>query len=453
MYPPTAPILPRKSAAEGDDFMSSEYLPYVITELFCIIFTATIFLRLQTEIGDARELSSLKKMITAYLVMLAMDILWTVVENGPLRSFHMLNAAVNGISVSAVALGCYFWYQFMESRLLPGAVSGRTAQRLVRAPVIAICILDLCSILTGWIFYISADGLYSEGKLFWLQGVVTFAYLLIPTAQSLYFAIKTSKPQKRREYLTYIVYICVCFVAVATEDYVPTVPLFSLSIFSVIQVLFLTLYLDHEYALSKRERELTQSHVAVMLSQLQPHFLFNALMAIQDLCHGKAPEAEQAVIDFAEYLRGNINSLRYSEPIPFPQELAHTRNYLALESLCFVGKIRVEYDIRAEDFSIPVLTLQPIVENAVRYGVTQRVEGGCVRISTAEEANAYVLTVSDDGVGFDVNHPKPDERSHIGLKSVRSRLAELCGGSLDVASRPGEGTTVVITIPKRRENT
>ena len=432
--------------------MDCAYLPYLVTELFCIIFTATIFSRLQSEVGDKQELTSLKRMVAAYLIMLAADMLWTFVENGPLRMWHMLNAVSNGISTAAVALGCYFWFQFMEHRLGLGTDRGETSRRLIRIPLVVICILDLGSALTGWVFYISPEGLYTEGKLFWLQGVVTFAYLLVPTVQSVYCAFKTSHPQKRREYLTYVLYICICFAAVAVGDYVPTVPLFALSIFAVIQVLFLTLYLDHEYELSKKERELAEFHMAVMLSQLQPHFLFNALMAIQDLCHGRAPEAEQAVVEFAEYLRGNINSLRYSEPIPFAQELEHTKNYLRLESRRFINKIHVEYDIRTESFSIPVLTLQPIVENAVRYGITQRVEGGSIRISAAEAESAYVVTVCDDGVGFDVHNPKPDGRSHIGIKSVRGRLAEMCGGSLEVVSKPGEGTTVVITIPKKGES-
>lgn len=428
--------------------MNIDYLPYIVTEAFCILFAAVMFFHLRTEVGDARELASLKGMITAYFVMVATDMLWTFVENGTLRGMHTLNAVINGFSLSAVALGCYFWYQFVEYRLNPAAEPKKSGERLVRIPLFVICALDLSSVFTGWVFYISPSGAYSEGRLFWLQGIVTFAYLVVPSAQAAYRAVRTPFPKKRREYLTYDIYICVCFAVVAVEDYVPTIPLFSLSIFAVIQILFLTLYLDKEYVLAKKDRERTEANTAVMLSQLQPHFLFNALMAIQDMCHDKAPDAEAAVVEFAEYLRGNLDSLRRMEPIPFQQELSHTQNYLALESKRFAGKIHIEYDLRTERFSIPALTLQPIVENAVRYGVTQRVGGGTVRISSEERPGAYLVTVEDDGVGFDPENVKHDGRSHIGLNSVRSRLRDMCGGSLEVSSRPGKGTKVIICIPK-----
>lgn len=431
--------------------MNSAYLPYLITEAFCIAYTATISFHLKSEVGSERELASLRNMVTAYIVTVAADIVCVLQEHIFVSGPRVLTAVFNGISLAAVAVGCYLWYQFVELRLKPGAVRRMKAERLIRIPLYFVCALDLLSSFTGWVFYISADGMYMLGKLFWVQGVITFAYLLIPTVHAVYCAFTTPVPQKRGEYLNYVVYICVCFAVVWVEDSIPTVPIFELSIFGVIQILFLTLYLDREHDLAEKQRQQTEANAAVMLSQLQPHFLFNALMAIQDMCHDKAPEAEEAVVEFAEYLRGNLDSLRRLEPIPFRQELNHTENYLALENKRFGGKIRVEYDIRAEEFSMPALTLQSLVENAVRYGVTQRVEGGSVRITSEEKDGAYRVTVQDDGVGFDPANVKPDGRNHIGIHSVRSRLMDMCGGSLSVESVPGEGTTAVISIPERAD--
>jgi len=430
--------------------MDSAYLPYIVTEAFCIIYAAVMLSRLQSEVGEGRELMSLKKMIAAYMVMLATDIACIIPEfiipSGP----HIITAVFSGISVSAVAFGCYRWYQFVEIRINPAAGQNRKTERLIRIPLFAVCALDLISSFTGWVFYIDDGGRYSLGELFWIQGVVTFAYLLVPTVQAAYAAVRTREAKKRREYATYVVYICICSAVVAVEDFIPTVPVFALGVFAAIQILFLTLYLDKEYALAKQERELTEAQVGVVLSQLQPHFLFNALMAIQDLCHGRAPEAEQTVVEFAEYLRGNIDSLRCRGTIPFSRELKHTKNYLSLENRRFAGKIRVEYDIRAENFGVPALTLQPIVEHAVRYGVTQRVEGGSIRICSEETDDAYRVRVEDDGVGFDPENAKPEESGNSGIGNVRARLREMCGGSLRVASKPGEGTAVEIAIPKDR---
>lgn len=430
--------------------MSSAYLPYMVTEMYCILFAGIIFFRLKSEIGNERELESLKWMIAAYVVMLATDLLWVFVENGPLRKLHALNGIANGISITAVAVGCYFWFQFLEFRLNPQKTPEQKTKWLIRIPLIVICALDLSSAFTGWIFYINADGRYTEGRFFWIQSAVTFTYLLVPTAQAVYMAVRTKYSKRRREYLTYVAFICVCFAVVAVQDKVETVPLFALSVFAVVLILFLTLYIDKEYALIRRERELTESRTAVMLSQIQPYFLYSTLAVIQTMCQDKAPEAAKTVVEFSDYLRGNMDSLRRKEPILFEREFQHTKNYLALEEKRFGDKLRVEYDIRADGFSLPALTLQPIVENAVQHGVSQREQGGTIRISTDETERGFTVTVADDGIGFDASQTKNDGRAHIGIANVRERLKTMCGGTLDIQSEPGVGTTTVITIPKER---
>ena len=189
-----------------------------------------------------------------------------------------------------------------------------------------------------------------------------------------------------------------------------------------------------------------------MRSQIQPHFLYNTLSAIQNLCHGKAPEAEEALVSFSKYLRGNLDSLSQSEPIPFERELSHTREYLALEQKRFGERLMVEYDVRATEFNIPALSLQPMAENAVQHGVMERAEGGTVRISSEDTGDAFIVRVADDGVGFDVNVVRADGRSHVGIANVRSRLEQTCGGSLNIRSVQGQGTEAVIRIPKERRD-
>ena len=200
------------------------------------------------------------------------------------------------------------------------------------------------------------------------------------------------------------------------------------------------------------ESELLQSQISIMLSQIRPHFLYNALVAIQELCLIDPQTASEAVAEFSIYLRGNLDSLSIKTPIPFEKELLHVKTYLSLEKKRFDDRLNIVYDIGASDFSIPVLTLQPIVENAVRHGVTKRDEGGSVTISTNETETDAVITVTDDGVGFDSSRvPKLDGRAHVGIENVRSRLVSMCGGTLLIQSEPGVGTVAVITIPKETE--
>ena len=428
--------------------MDNPYLPYIVTELFCIAFSFDIFFRLSRRLDKEHGQADLEKMILSYILMLATDIFWACVQGRLLRPTRGLNAAVNALSLLSTAMGCFYWFTFVENRLHPAGTDWRGEKHVFSVPIIALCMLDLISAGTGWVFYIDPAGRYEEGRLFWAQGLITYLYLLVPTFHSLYCAAHTAARTKRREYLSYAGYIVVPSVLEFLTDAVETVPLFALSIFLVIQMLFLTLYLDQEYRLTRKERELTESRMAVMLSQIQPHFLYNTLTVIQDMCQDKAPEAAQTTVEFAEFLRGNLDSLSRKEPVPFEQELRHTQTYLALEQKRFGARLHVEYDIGADGFLLPALTLQPIAENAVQHGVSEREEGGTVRIVTAETKTAYTVTVLDDGVGFDTSAAPSDGRSHIGIANVSARLKAICGGTLEICSKPGTGTTAVITIPK-----
>jgi LytS/YehU family sensor histidine kinase len=185
-----------------------------------------------------------------------------------------------------------------------------------------------------------------------------------------------------------------------------------------------------------------------MLSQIQPHFLYNALTAIGKLCELDPPKAKTAVFNFAHYLRGNMDSLTENQLIHFSKEMDHVRYYLWLEEMRFSHRLGVVYEIEAADFSLPALTIQPIVENAVRYGLMKHHAGGTVTICAEEMENCWRVTVTDDGVGFDPSKPKQDGRSHVGIENVRRRLAAMCSGTLTVTSAPGVGTKATIEIPK-----
>jgi len=213
---------------------------------------------------------------------------------------------------------------------------------------------------------------------------------------------------------------------------------------------------DQKYSqekINELESELLQNQISIMLSQIRPHFLYNSLVAIQELCLIDPETANKAVAEFSYYLRGNLDSLSIKRPIPFEKELRHVEAYLSLEKKRFGEKLNINYDISALCFSIPALTLQPIVENAVQHGVTKREDGGAVTVSVKETETGIIITVIDDGVGFDPNSVSSrDARLHIGIENVRSRLSFMCNGTLTIQSEPGVGTTAVITIPKESLN-
>lgn len=196
------------------------------------------------------------------------------------------------------------------------------------------------------------------------------------------------------------------------------------------------------------ELRLQENQISIMLSQIQPHFLYNTLNSIYQLCETNPMRARFMVNSFSEYLRNNLSSLEAPGLITFETELSHVNTYLDIEKVRFEDTLEIEYDIKCMDFSLPVLTVQPIVENAVKHGTSKKRGGGRVRISTEDDGQDYVITVSDTGCGFDPDVPKNDGKRHVGIENVRQRLANMCSGSLTIESKVGEGTVATIRIPK-----
>lgn len=201
--------------------------------------------------------------------------------------------------------------------------------------------------------------------------------------------------------------------------------------------------------MEQQEKELTNARIDIMLSQIQPHFLYNSLTAIRRLCNVDPQKARECINDFSLFLRANMNSLTSKTPIPFEQEMKHTMSYLNLEQQRFHSRLQVVYDIKAREFDIPPLTLQPIVENAVRHGILKRTQGGTITIRSEGKKEKYCITVQDDGVGFEADTYVKGKHDHIGIANVRERLEAMCGGTLEIQSVPGEGTTATITIYKK----
>lgn len=235
---------------------------------------------------------------------------------------------------------------------------------------------------------------------------------------------------------------------------------YGLAITMAYQIVSLILDLRKQYKEAIRyqqiQKELYEAKVNVMVSQIQPHFMYNALTSIAMMCELDPKTAKEATITFAKYLRGNMDSLKQTAPVPFEQELEHLKKYLYIEKMRFDDLLNIEYDIQTTDFKLPLLSIQPLVENAVKHGVGMKEDGGTVRISSRETETAYEVVISDDGVGFDVNEQKNDGRSHIGMENTKKRLRDMCGGEVRIESVVGEGTTATVILPKEdqpNENT
>ena len=232
---------------------------------------------------------------------------------------------------------------------------------------------------------------------------------------------------------------------------------FGLAVTMLYQIVRLVFDLRKQYLASIRyqqmQKELYEAKVSVMVSQIQPHFMYNALSSIAMMCTIDPKTARDATVTFAKYLRGNMDSIRQTKPVPFTQELEHLKKYLYIEKLRFGDMLNIEYDIQTTDFVLPQLSIQPLVENAVKHGVGMKKEGGTVTISTRETEDAFEVIISDDGVGFDTSAEKKDDgRSHVGMENTRKRIREMCGGEVKIESKVGEGTVATVVLPKEGQN-
>ena len=194
------------------------------------------------------------------------------------------------------------------------------------------------------------------------------------------------------------------------------------------------------------EAELKESRVSIMLSQIQPHFIYNTLGTIERMCLKDPQKAFELVRNFSLYLRGNFSELDSMAPIRFADELKHVEHYVNIEKVRFPD-MTIEYDVETTDFVLPALSVQPLVENAIKHGLMRLESGGTVVIRSYEADSHFCVEVKDDGVGFDTSLPVEDKK-HVGLRNIRGRLKAMVNGELIIESQIGTGTRAVIMIPK-----
>lgn len=219
--------------------------------------------------------------------------------------------------------------------------------------------------------------------------------------------------------------------------------------FSILEgVYLLNKSVERKAEMEQMESKLIISRTTVLMSQIRSHFVFNILNAISGMCKYDPEKADDTVVRFARYLRNNIDIMEDDKNVPFSKELRQLEDYVALEQVRFGNKIIFYKDIEIADFELPPLILQPLVENAIKHGISKKMTNGLIILRTYQQKDDIMITVEDDGVGFDMKELEKEQS--VGLRNIRFRLQHLANGKLDITSKVGKGTTVTITIP--REN-
>lgn len=415
----------------------------IATEICCILFLMTLFLALLLKRTRNLPLRFIMLIFAAELVALTSDVLFRMFAPArPVAAALYADYVISFLSsVFLVTVFTYYFFaRFAEKGTLKVSVPVRWG---VLIYAIAFSLLFLSSVWTGWFFYVDF-----AGKLTYTEWFIWLIYLFIPLAiYDIFVILWHRKILGPADTAVMLFYIVLPILALLIDLRFSTV---TTHIALTLDACMLYTYVDsqQERKLANTRSELAEIHLNSMVSQINPHFLYNTLGSIESLMVDRPDEARQLMSDFSEYLGGNYVDLTKQPMIPFQKELEHVDHYLAIQKVRFPN-LNVEFDIRTTDFQVPALSLQPLVENAVKHGICRkRKSEGTVTVSSKETEHDYVIRVVDDGAGFDSTVPLPDDRPHVGIENVTRRLELLCNGTLAVHSQPGAGTVATITIPK-----
>jgi len=218
---------------------------------------------------------------------------------------------------------------------------------------------------------------------------------------------------------------------------------FGMALFVII--MFGLILSDNMEQYMRQQREIANQRANVMVLQMRPHFIYNTMMTFYYLCKQDSDKAQQVTLDFTNYLRNNFAAIASEEPIPFSDELKHTQAYLAVEQAQHEGRLFVEYDTPHTLFRVPPLTLQPLVENAVKHGMDPTGDPLHIYVKTRKTNSGSEIVVENDGPDF---NPADDNEPHIALNNIRQRLEMMCNGTLTISPRDGGGTVVTVLIPQ-----
>ena len=423
----------------------------VTTELFGLIFCLVCISisALSPNIGgtNAKRQVDIRNMFICEAFALFSDAVAGIYRGEPGIVARIAVYIGNFVQFTASYMLFGFYIVFITHSIL--TEKGRLYRQIAWAAVIFNIIMMIWNLFTGKIYSIDENNIYTRGVLFTLS---QFTGLVCNTIIVIFLIRHRKAASKRKLYVLLVSWLMVA-VSLIVESFVYGIAWFNIAIMLTLMINFIYNQMSIAESLAEKRKQiaeqqliLEQSRMQIMVSQIKPHFIFNKLTSIAQLCEDSPEEAQQMTIAFANYLRKNMSSLDEIKPIPFSEELEHIRNYLTIEKVRFGDMLEIEYDIETEDFSIPILSVQPIVENAVKHGAGESPEGGTVRIATRETESAYLVIVSDNGQGFDTSLPRKEKS--IGLKNVESRLRILNGASFELESEVGRGTKATITIPK-----
>lgn len=334
-------------------------------------------------------------------------------------------------------------YPMLTAYLLHCCGESLIHSRLFRAAVIlsVICfILMNFSPFTTWFYYFTPINQFHRGPLYITVIILMDSIMVLNLAGVIQRREKLSK----KYFYAYLIGIVPLTIALFIHLFVSVFmflgfgfAICAFSMFGIIQS-------DQIDQNLRQQREIANQRANIMVLQMRPHFIHNTMTSIYYLCGQDPKKAQQVTLDFNTYLRKNFTAIASEDPVPFSEELEHTRAYLAVEQAQFENQLFVDFDTPHITFRVPPLTLQPIVENAVKHGMDPDSEPLHISIRTRKTDSGSEIIVENTGSDFT---PLDNSEPHVALQNIRQRLKMMCGGKLKVMPRDGGGTIVKVVIP------
>ncbi|MBQ6153494.1 MAG: histidine kinase [Ruminococcus sp.] len=312
--------------------------------------------------------------------------------------------------------------------------------RIVTALLSVYFIVLIVIQFTDVFYYVTPDNHFFRGPL-WALWIVPLVLIMICNIVGV---IRRREKLSKKYYIALLVYLLPMTATIVVHMFfsVELFVVFGMVLFALIMLVLILS--DNVEQYTRQQQEIAHQRAGIMVLQMRPHFIYNTMTGIYYLCDQDPQKAKQVTLDFTTYLRKNFAAIASEDTIPFTEELEHTRAYLAVEQAQFEDSLFVSFDTPHTMFRVPPLTLQPIVENAVKHGMTSSNDPIHISVVTRQADAGSEIIVEDDGTGFDLVN---DDEPHIALNNIRQRLEMMCKGELTISPREGRGTSVKVTIP------
>ena len=319
------------------------------------------------------------------------------------------------------------------------------SSKLFRAVIILWAVFS--ALLTTTLFddvfyYVTPENLYVRGTWFPLLMLPMTAIILLNLAGT----IQRRNLLSRKVWLSFLIALLPMAATVLVHMFVDIYPLIDICAVLSALSLYSLILSDQLEQYMRQQQEIAHQRANIMVLQMRPHFIYNTMTSIYCLCDKYPQKAKRVTLDFTTYLRKNFTAIASREPIPFSDELEHTRAYLSVEQIQFKDSLFVDYDTPHTQFRVPPLTLQPIVENAVKHGMDTEFPPLRISIRTRKTDWGSEIIVEDNGPGF---NPDTDEGNepHIALANIKQRLKMMCSGEMMIMPNDGGGTVIKVIIP------